>query len=1267
MANFGFVKCSRQERLKFFQSSLPYLNNNALILNTTGKAKKWSLEEPHATNKSFLTFKNGHYGIYFTLFNHELRKKEHDNPRSDSNKFIIILREPSATEIFPEFSISKAKQDIHNDINWLKKVSRNLLSTTSLVKLKCKFGQLNQTRGFSTTQIKSKDKNLGPAPHQKLDTQNIQKLSSEERYAETEKDCEIGEEDEEPFETSFLRTQLSQIVQAYENHTNSDDLNIIYPLYQSLKRNDILLPSIEEYNMVLKSVSMRSLDSEDSLLASEARLTCLLTVYRDILTACQTKSICQPNPETYRVVLQSIFKTSKGLLSLPSSDQEPRHSYQHRIGKVLEFCHVGVNLYTSLLQEAKVATYDIVPEILYCVNFLPNLLNKDLAASLVELKHLNLKDAQLYIGLISLAKFLISPQILGFDKRTSYEYISGIFDNYKSQCETTMLLTEAEYPVYSAMLKALIATGNYPIATKFLDNITLSFKKDLLSMKASQDSVADISALISDYLQELMDLGTQEHLDKAYDLLKIMRQVTYLPDVSTPVYNDMIGKYIFQYIEQEQSKRSTKNFNEGNRAQEATYKKIWELYNYVAIRKDFTRVVTAKKSLVSSTEMLLSLTLDLGDLPNISRLLKEILLRNVFIMDWTVLKKLCYFLTKQAQNGDSYHHQVMCEILEKQATYLGGDSAQLNDFLSEHVSYILSQEQNAFEYFLNLNLIREAFEKFDLQTNNAHGLVTVMNYLQSMLDSRRLTDLEISKVLLYQAYMINEFENTENHYLELPSELMAFQTSLKNSFKLLALKVEGKQFLSDPVRLAGSSLGLDFSVGHALEQLSHSHYKRNLMPYFNASGREGTKLFIKLFKEGYNFTDETWSTIINRSFSLDILEPGKIITTSSFVERLVSAANQSLCIAHILSLLSLENDKVNIEVFKFLVSQKHDKILTSTNILNKFTCFSRRTKNQYFLSLFSKEFMRIAGMNPHKGWMVNFFDKLNMMGRYTEVHSIVSKNFDFFNKGLDIRLKHDELFLKHVLVAYMEAGKEEEINEIFNYHFLSPEQKKLLLGSNDLLTCLLDYYVSVGSYDMVTKKFGKLADRSADLKQSIQFTNFLSSLKGLPESSQFSPEENAESLALTLLQENNLLEMRNIYEKNKHLVHNEEKFFNILINDLTKAAKLLDGEYMGNISAKFEAVIKFCKVIQLSKVSAQTLSNLVGFLTITNSRNLLNILFNKFLVDNTLVPSFNFYFLEVELQSEAELVSTLEKFEAGFKKIDDLLNLQMVEDFKTTN
>ncbi|KAM9909233.1 hypothetical protein OXX69_005617, partial [Metschnikowia pulcherrima] len=139
------------------------------------------------------------------------------------------------------------------------------------------------------------------------------------------------------------------------------------------------------------------------------------------------------------------------------------------------------------------------------------------------------------------------------------------------------------------------------------------------------------------------------------------------------------------------------------------------------------------------------------------------------------------------------------------------------------------------------------------------------------------------------------------------------------------------------------------------------------------------------------------------------------------------------------------------------------------------------------------------------------------------------------------------------------------------------------------------------------------------------------------------------------------------YHANKDPLLNNERLFSTMIISLTKAARVLHDTSGAKITAKFEAVIKLCKAICLERISAETLGNIIQFLAATKSNNLLNILFNKFMINNTLMSSFNFYFLRVHVRTKSELMEILRMFEAGFRQNGDLINLKSVEEFRNVN
>ena len=240
-----------------------------------------------------------------------------------------------------KFFILKLNQDIQSNIDELKKYTYSLLSILNAVAPNQRFASLSasgmsfcplgQVRNFSTFCPK----------HRKVEADAINNVSApvipkidnivNEITAETPS---LRTDTDGSFESNFLHNQIAAITSTYSSYTDASELNIIYPLYQSLKRNDLTLPSIQLYNIVLSSIEKRALDSEFTLEAIENKLTNLLTVYQDILSSGN-----KPDTETYNLIIRNLLQGNLDCLHLESSNQ---YQYFATYKRAQEFCQISI-------------------------------------------------------------------------------------------------------------------------------------------------------------------------------------------------------------------------------------------------------------------------------------------------------------------------------------------------------------------------------------------------------------------------------------------------------------------------------------------------------------------------------------------------------------------------------------------------------------------------------------------------------------------------------------------------------------------------------------------------------------------------------------------------------------------------------------------------------------------------------------------------------------------------------------------------------------
>lgn len=1270
--HFKFIKGPKCGRVRFFQSSLPYLNSNAVSFYKAGKTKRWTLEDPQTSSHRILSFSNGHYGIYFTIFNHELRREERTGFVDTSTPLIVLVTPTFPQSLFvPDFFISKANQDIQSDISELKSVSRDLLSTTSLLNPRRYLSHvLMSKRGYhSSATILDREKS-NRAPDLQLAGKETQYASPNEPFSKIEElpEDHVQEPVEEPFESSFQRSQVNKIVSTFAGHSSAEDLNIIYPIYQGLKRNNITLPSIHEYNIVLKSIVMRTLDSENTLEATESRLTCLLTVYQDVLSACSQNPECKPNYETFNIVLDGIFGGAVNSARADTSMTIANEYYQAAMRKSEEFCQVGVDLFMSVKQQTELDLQAILPNMIAALNMHPNLLRKELVTRLMDIGNICSTDGSYYVGLIQFSKHLKNLDVLESNEKV-YQYITSIFEHYKGQTASEPTLVQYEYKVYSALIQSLIYNGNLSMATKFLDDILVDFKKSLSSMtdKSLQSQKTNISELVSTYLRALMASGTEEDVNKSYNLLQKFTQVSYIPEVSVQVYNEMINRFINQYTVSEINKTQGVDLTS---SQQVLYSKIWDLYDRTAIRKDFQSGPIENAGFdnfgltINCREYLLSLSLDLNDHAQVTRLIKEIMLKNHAIKDWNVSKKLSLYLYNGvAAYGNSYYADLLWSFVEQQASNYTEDSKVLNNYLSEHVSFLLFETSQNFDRILDSHLVYNAFSKFSLKDDNIYGVVSIATFLMYNCPPKPL-NAQVFKLMQFEACLLNEFEDTENHYLQLSSELVQFKKTLAELFANLYASTSNIRLTYD-MSDACTALGLDLDPkSQVMENVAEKDFARDLSAMFSVNYAVAVTTFLESFKLGYIFSELTWNSIINQNFVFDVLERESVIRVSDFVDRLMSLNLDANAENNLLSLLIDSNsEKVNIGVLKYIIENRFD-LLSSDKVLTFVVNFGTLSENRFFLKLLFENLDDIVSNNSNPVCLAKLFNRMISVGQTERVVALLEKHKERLVYGLDIANPNDEELLRVELVALLNVGKSDDVNNIFMHFFDGTQGNALLLKSDKLLECLLNHYIASGAYEDVVSKFGALQDRSSDIKQLIQFAQFMATLNEAEISTKIGDCNDASTVGLAILNEKDVLLMRDVFQQKQRLIIDREQFFNFLIMCLSKASHLSGGLHSAKINSRFESIIKLCKVMGLNEISVNSLINIIKLLTLTNAKGLLNILVNKF-VNGAMLSSFvNVYFLQVKIENSHEARRLLNAFKTALVEVGDDVNVDMIADYE---
>lgn len=1259
----NFVKLVKySEKIQFFQSSYPYLkNHNALTQFHQFYNSKWFNEDPHPSNtpRNFLGIDAGHYGLYYTIFNHDSdknKRKQHTSSlKYDYDQLTDGNSQHRLFDNFTKFIILQANQDIYNNISYLKTVSRDFLSTLSI--LKPKFS-VNTTRRFSTVAIRNQRQ------HQ-LNTIDYE---------------EILEDKEEDFESNLLRTQSSNIEAIYSRQ-NPTELNLIFPLYQTLKRNSLRFPSIYLYNIVLKSIVERNLDNDVATFESiESRLTNLLTVYQDILMGSNEQ--VKPNEETYEIVLDELLRGSLQTIKLGNMLDCPQSVYNESFIKSQEFSQIGIDLFLSINKIESLDLSLILPQLFSILNVHSNLISKDLYSKILSLnKNISSESGIYYIGLIGVSRYFSKFQYFDL-KEEFYNFILSVYRNYQNNSEKFDKLALFEYDVYSVLILALVKSDNFPLATKFLDDILVDYKVSLQSFKSPSISKTKMSNILSVYLESIMSQDySREDLNKSYNLLMKFNQLSYIPELSVSLYNNMINQFVNQYhiLENEKyelANTSPKKVEELSKLQASYYRIMWKLYSYLAIRKDYhmpldpdTVSLILHNKMFNCREYLLSLSIDLGDHEKVFKIIKEILLKSHLVQDSNVLKKLnSYLYNGSTNNGfNAYYFELMANIIENQALHYESNSELLNNYVSETTNYLLLQnnEYNV-KLLLNSAMINKAFTNFSLQTDNIYGVSQISKFLIQYINLgiEHIDESDIFKILHFQSLLINEFENTENHYLQLASDMIEFKNLLKSHFiSTMGYYMTIPEFKTND-DIANACVCYDIELSSAYSDMSLDNYEDlnydlNLAFLLNINYNVGIERFIDLFNRGYRFTYSTWSIVINQNFVLSILEKNTRIDISLFVNRILELNFEINEKNNLLqALINIKNEKVNIHLLKALLKTPS---IINNNLLKAFMQAIYDSPNQYLSNLVNENFEFMVEHSDKEVWIDEYFQYLRRNKNYEQINRIFEAGYPIYN--LDLSSPVDMEVLQSFFEAFVALKKSNEFNKLFKTYFNTPESNKILMGNMNLINVLVKYYTLNGSFNLILQKFKPIANESKDTRNLIDFVEFMQALN-----EEFKPIEiksfnDINEMAINLLKARDLQVMNDLFQKNKGF--NKNSLFISMMKTYIKAGTINDslGKSQLSLVNNFQKTLKFMKLIRFTNVSIENLNLIIKFLAVTRSVDKLSILTNKIIGENKVADLVNFYFLEFLFTNSNDKLIVLQSLRDAFTFLSDPINTYVINQF----
>lgn len=1261
MVFHNFAKFAKySEKIHFFQSSQPYLQRNKWVVEFQQfYSNKWKNDGPHPSTRSkyYLSIDSGHYGIYYAILNHDSdnkRKKSRKSLKLDYSQVIDgDILGVQELDLSTKFFILKINRDIHQSISYLRTVSRDLLSTLSIVKPKFSVVTVRQ---YSTKTI-----------------DDIGALKNDQ--------TEDPEDTSNEFETRFLKTQTDNILEIY-NSGDRNKLNLIYPLYQAIVRNNITIPSVDIYNVVLDSIAARTLDNDISMGAIEARLTNIMTVYQHLLD--EISPSLRPSSTTYEIVLRELFKGATESISIYSCDSTPQSMLHESYTKSQEFSQVGIELLLSIKKIENLSLSEILPNLICILNMFPHLISRELFDKLMFLKdNFETSEAWYYIGMIGVSKTFSK---LGFfkNRKELYEYILTNYESYKSACASNGDLATYEYDMYAILIASLIKTDNFPIATKFLDGIIIDYKQSLKLGTQTNISKKQMSDLLSIYLESLIEHDSAEMFDKAYELFVEISRLSYLPELSVEIYNSFINHFIGRYYDLEKKKQGLActeepEFARISKSQAGIYSKVCALYDCCAIRKDHHNRSISNNSHVhfypskySCREYLLSLSIDLGDHERAFQIIKEIVLKNHLIVEKGVLHKLLeYLYLGSVSNGyNRYYYDLMTEIIEDQSLYYQHDISLLTDYLTEVSKYILSSDSPAtLEYLLNSQMVNNCFKNFTLSTCNIYGLAQVSNFLYQYVakNLHNVSNTQLFKVAHIQSMLLCGLEDTENYYLELGSEVVNFRNKVHSDFKSI-LEIVDKEgidiMLSDSI-VEASNL-CDGTIREISEVKSLEFIETqttiNLSVILSINYEAGVRKFLMNFRKGYNFSALTWLMIINERFAIDLLSKKLGIEAKDLVERLISLDMRAGDITILLkSLIGLKFDKITINVIKAIMRNPDS---ASAELLSCIYRVEGSTKNLYLKELMMKCFDKFYGKITDKSWISLYSKFLSLQKEYellirTATDLPIVERYDLVNEQ-QVEILHQ------VFLSYIKLNRLDEFQDMFKKVFNNASKNSELLKSEQLMCLLLKYYTMCGSFDMVVDTLAPRVDGSSSNYELIRFAELMRDQTKNKEVD-MKKEHNLQCLSISLLQCLTASQMKELY-MTQDLVHKTE-LFSAIMKNLNKAAVINDLTQKSNslLKEKFNVCMSFMCLINVTKLDCKELVYMIHFFAITKSMEILNYICVNFLGSNGLQSLLNMDHHEVILPSERDKFTILQSLKDAFAYMNDKINLHFILKYCSRN
>lgn len=496
--------------------------------------------------------------------------------------------------------------------------------------------------------------------------------------------------------------------------------NEVLPVFNRMRNNGII-PTVEIYNKVLKSIQLRETDE-----TLETNLTHLLNTYSDMLS-----NNLKPNNQTYELIIDNLIKGSI-------------KSYQMaNLKSGYEFFKIAFELFLINQQNTDniFKNNNVYLNLLTCLNYLKlaDLIAPQELFKMLKDKISSSNKIEFYVQLIKFAT--LSKDL---------QFIEDIYNNNVKSLNTG----SKNDKIYQELIQSYNLCNELKKSSLLLDTI-INNLPNKESLKTQQ--------LLTQYLSVYVRSLSLVDPTLAFNMVHKFNSITWLPDLS--IESLLMLSYSFLRLNDLSNSL-----------------KVWD---FIIIRSDFdfefTKLLGSNNNSTNEFSIfisnfhnqLLQSILNSGDKNLILKSIREVLCKNSLILDDSLLVNIIRYLNS-IQNEDLVTKLVINQGYKKsfqQSSEMKKES--LSNYLSLLVDFI---PNNQITNIFNSKFFKKVIEEYRLLTDNIYGILKIFNVILSSDNTNSTLKLNLkyySKVLDY------EFNDVDNCYVQIPNEIINFKQDLK--------------------------------------------------------------------------------------------------------------------------------------------------------------------------------------------------------------------------------------------------------------------------------------------------------------------------------------------------------------------------------------------------------------------------------------------------------------------------------------------------------